>query len=445
MKFRVLFIVAGAALLGEATSAPPGICDCSSIRATYLECRNTGKISIESLDKWPCQTELHSLQVMDFRGNFLDSLSFINIELPSLEQLLFFENKLAIVDLKVNLVGLKILNLGFNLFSATFNVEVLNQKTPNLQVFTLSRNQITGFHGDFELASMYCLDLTGNNLTSVTFLNGGTFNALEQLDLDENQLTAFDTTTVFPSLDDLNLAANILTAVDFGQLSIQAPRLEDLDLSYNHISQVRNLETANLPFLNGIELEGNILEDIPGLASANLPSLEFLTLFENLLTNVDFFDKGKFASVTDLDLRLNGIRNLEGMVNCHFYSLERLDIANNPLPNIDVLSRADMPSIEDISLSSDTLKGSSCAASNFFNTLIENTGQCRTLTYFKTGDEWEALDRKICDSTCDMSSKDLSGAAIAGIVIGSVAALGLLIGIAYCFLTGKVTGEAVIV
>lgn len=111
--------------------------------------------------------------------------------------------------------------------------------------------------------------------------------------------------------------------------------LEDLDLSYNKLTDIRELfEFKDTAKLRKLSLAHNIIEDVPGSTFEDLTSLKELDLSYNAIHDLT---EEPFANLTNLEiLKLNNnkIKDLNGALN-NLWNLNHLYLRGNYIQNVD--------------------------------------------------------------------------------------------------------------
>jgi len=154
------------------------------------------------------------------------------------------------------------------------------------------------------------LDLVDFGLTGAVPAEVGRLSALEELDLNDNQLTSLPAEIgQLTLLETLNLRGNQLTSVpaEIGQLTA----LLLLDLEENQLTSLP-AEIGQLGSLLSLTLEGNQLTSLPA-EIGQLASLESLTLDHNQLTSLPA-EIGQLASLKHLYLGDNQLTSVPAAI-----------------------------------------------------------------------------------------------------------------------------------
>ena len=154
------------------------------------------------------------------------------------------------------------------------------------------------------------LDLVDFGLTGAVPAEVGRLSALEELDLNDNQLTSLPAEIgQLTLLETLNLRGNQLTSLpaEIGQLTA----LLLLDLEENQLTSLP-AEIGQLGSLLSLTLEGNQLTSLPA-EIGQLASLESLTLDHNQLTSLPA-EIGQLASLKHLYLGDNQLTSVPAAI-----------------------------------------------------------------------------------------------------------------------------------
>ena len=232
--------------------------------------------------------------------------------------------------------------------------------------------------------SVTVLDLSGQKLRQIDQLSSSEFKHLRELNLNENMLTALGGLNNLPELRTLRLNRNkiqslgklqMLTsssstnsqsgsaksdkddsigkAIDaassvalaaasgvdggaLGPLGLAAMGLisiEELQLGYNRVTDVQQLNLSGMTMLRVLVLQGNDISELDGLE--NLPGLQELVLDKNRIRCLDCFPLRNCALLRSLHVEDNGLRRLKNM-DAVAFSLETLHLGTNRLNDLQV-------------------------------------------------------------------------------------------------------------
>ncbi|XP_055972096.1 transforming growth factor beta activator LRRC32 [Sorex fumeus] len=226
---------------------------------------------------------------------------------------------------------------------------------PRLAHLNLSRNSLTCISG-FSLPQLRTLDLSCNSLEAFqTEPEPRAEYQLAWLDLRENRLLRLPELDALPRLTYLNASNNLIqlpagpagagradahlpsAGRPAGSLSAPggaasngslAPRLLNLDLSYNEIERVPQEFLERLPGLRALNLSRNCLRAFAAPRPGALPCLALLDLSHNALATLEV-GAGALGSLQTLFLQDNGLQDLPADTFTSLASLQRLDLRQN--------------------------------------------------------------------------------------------------------------------
>ncbi|KAL8431212.1 hypothetical protein Efla_000157 [Eimeria flavescens] len=183
------------------------------------------------------------------------------------------------------------------------------------------------------------VDLSGQRLRSISnVMTEENFPFLLRMNLSNNQITTIAPLGTLPLLRELLLAHNNID-IKTGGLGgsegsglLALPLLERLDLSFNTLRHLKELDGAPLGSIRILELRGNGLTRIEGLLQCS--RLEVLDLSDNRIRQIEPKGfEGATESLRCLVLERNGLRSLCGLP-C-LPQLEELHVAQNRIPDLD--------------------------------------------------------------------------------------------------------------
>ncbi|KAI0799515.1 hypothetical protein GGR55DRAFT_668635 [Xylaria sp. FL0064] len=196
----------------------------------------------------------------------------------------------------------------------------------HLRTLRADNNQITSLDGIKFHDSLQVLRARGNLITHVDF-DGTKMQRLTELDLENNQIVAFENSEQLSSLTTLNLQHNSLTsfAPSEGNSSLS---LRFLKLSNNDL---QTLDIAALPSLRLVHADCNSITTIVGLSRCR--RLDTLSLREqkgNNILDTSFLDSA--CEVRKLFLSGNRLSGFNPRVD--FLNLQYLELANCGLESL---------------------------------------------------------------------------------------------------------------
>ena len=319
----------------------------SRLQVLHLTRNKLTHIKSKSLE---CLTRLEDLQLGYNEIVFIDADSFQNF--TRLETLLLQSNLLKNLDFLKQCYA--------PLFRFTITKNLLNNKEiskafENLQFLKnleMSSNNLTfiddeTFRG---LSSLTNIDLSNNNLQNITINSFSYSNRLRSLFLENNfiaeinpelfkkkhflTLLSFRNNSIgyirngdflyLSSLSNLDLSRNDISEIQDGSLKLFF--LQDLDLSYNKLTNISNSVFNGVGSLRSLYLNDNKIARISPNAFENLQTILLLDLKNNLIQSIDF----KFPrSLLTLYIQNNLIEYVDSKAFGMLRSLSYLEISNN--------------------------------------------------------------------------------------------------------------------
>lgn len=160
------------------------------------------------------------------------------------------------------------------------------------------------------------IDISNNNLKDISALNSLTH--LLTLKADFNKLSSVKLEPL-PYLQTASFTNNRIKSTE----GISHPKLEQLNLNKNEISEVRGLDSDKLPSLLTLELRENRLTSTKGIKIASLKSL---FVAANQITTLE--DLGELKNLAAMHLRDNKLDKLDGFSD-KMTSLQYLNLRGN--------------------------------------------------------------------------------------------------------------------
>ena len=287
-----------------------------------------------SLQELPPETETvfetyESLKTINLSYNFLTEIPEFFSELSNLEELIVFSNRLSRCFLKD--VHVKVLDLGQNQFIS------IPQFNASLEVLTMDFNRITSITYGLPKLTKLCLNM--NQISSIS--KDVVFPALTTLDISRNQLESLPDLSVFsPVLEQIDASFNQIS-----ELPKLPPSISDLRFSKNLIEKLPdNLdEYTNLTYIdfscNKLKYVGKlpftiqsvILFDnqIEKIEDCETPDLHALEISRNCLEQYPAF---RINEITELSLFSNHLRELRA--DCFYEKIYKLDVSDNQLTHL---------------------------------------------------------------------------------------------------------------
>ncbi|XP_019882631.1 toll-like receptor 3 [Camponotus floridanus] len=281
---------------------------------------------------------LPNLQYLDLSGNDISTLLWdFNLSFPKLIQLDLTNINARILELeffdKIP-KSLRVLHLeNNNLHNLTLqnmaevtalyldsnpNLQTINIVSKRLKILSLSNCENIGY-GTFDTPYLEQLDLSMNNLKSVSNISFEIFPSLRMLLLDYNKLSQI------PSLNALQ-------------------QLNDLSMNFNMIKNIPSASFASFPSLKKLSLKGNKIDRIERDSFFGLSNLEYLNLSDNKLKGLPYDWATSLINLQYLNANSNQFANiLDLAINSNIVSLKHLSVKNNLITKISTLELAHLP------------------------------------------------------------------------------------------------------
>ncbi|XP_053614654.1 toll-like receptor 3 isoform X1 [Plodia interpunctella] len=165
------------------------------------------------------------------------------------------------------------------------------------------------------------LSLIGNHIKHIRHNPFYNLNRLENLDLSHNKLSDVKDLLKFEALPNklkkLNLAVNLIKQLSGDEFE-ELTTLVELDLSYNHISRLDDELLANLTSLEILKLNNNKIFDLNG-ALNNLWNLKHLFIGNNQIQNINDESLKIIYHLETFDVSTNQLQNLtSGVFSRHW-------------------------------------------------------------------------------------------------------------------------------
>ncbi|OQR95919.1 hypothetical protein THRCLA_07461 [Thraustotheca clavata] len=182
------------------------------------------------------------------------------------------------------------------------------------------------------------MELSSCRIREIGSLHGDVFVNLKDLNLENNLISDISGIEKLPKLRVLNLSSNRIERLTFaGPYTgiLACPKLENLQLANNQISDMIQLGLQHLQELKILNLEGNDITQIAGLTHAH--ELKELILSKNKIRQFEAATTNVLTSLIVLKIDDNSLRSL-----VYFYPLSRLqvlDLSNNRLPDLEEIER----------------------------------------------------------------------------------------------------------
>lgn len=293
-------------------------CDDEVLRAS---CESTG------LEVVPIQLN-PEVRAINLRGNRISSM---------LMSFSFYMN-LRSLDVSRN----RVTSLGARVFEFQEKLEILN--ISGNEIATVSKDAFRG------LRSLRVLDLSENMLKEWPATALTDTIDLAELYLTSNQLMAFADRTFerLGQLRVLRLDDNLISEVPTGALR-RLPALKQLGLNNNLVQTLADESLPALRDLRALHLRDNELAFVHRAAFDGLPALQFLDLSNNNLSSVPTAPLAKLSRLIELHLSGNKLSALEPVAFQSLFELRRLRLSQLPqLQRVDARALADNVRLESV-------------------------------------------------------------------------------------------------
>ncbi|XP_024418921.2 leucine-rich repeat neuronal protein 3 [Desmodus rotundus] len=243
------------------------------------------------------------------------------------------------------------------------------------QILLLQTNSIAEIEHTVDLpVNLTGLDLSQNNLSSVTNLNVRKMPQLLSVYLEENKLTELPDKCLsgLSHLQELYINHNLLSVISPGafiglhnllRLHLNSNRLQMIDSTWfdalpnleilmigeNPIIRIKDMNFKPLINLRSLVIAGINLTEIPDNALVGLDNLESISFYDNRLLKVPHTALQKVANLKFLDLNKNPINRIRRGDFSNMLHLKEVGINNMPeLVSIDSLAVDNLPDLRKI-------------------------------------------------------------------------------------------------
>lgn len=245
-------------------------------------------------------TKFEHLEYLDLENNQITAIDWDIQHNKKLKYFLLRSNPLKIYDTKLS----SMLPTSYGLFLPINSIEVLNaccKTTKNVNVI------------DFYLL----------------WLSSGSLKNLVRLNISNIQLTDLSSLRKAPRLQELDMSANRITDLKNDSF-IGATQLTSINLSHNKILNIEIGAFTQVKQLKKLDLAFNYIEKIDKNTFQNQKELVELDLSENRLKNVDdFFGPGNFGELTGLNLDGNNLTSIDDIIPQKFPKLRNFSFSRN--------------------------------------------------------------------------------------------------------------------
>ncbi|CAF0842023.1 unnamed protein product [Brachionus calyciflorus] len=275
------------------------------------------------------------LKHLDLSVNELETLSENFKSLDKLEKLILKNNKISDFADKSFNVNLKKLNLSKNQLTSV-SIAKLNYLN-NLIWLDLSENKIVKIPDDFIKSDVLThLNLSKNEITSLKPSIFSKVKYITHLKLNDNKINSLKNGFIkdLIQLNYIDLSGNRLLKIQKNAFKMKSSNLETINLSRNKIFKIDpksfcdhvNLTVLNLHSNELKSFSNDLLDGLANLNELNLSGNKFQTTREEILLN-------NLASLEKLDLssnEFNCVPKIENLPN-----LKELNLSNNLIQTLD--------------------------------------------------------------------------------------------------------------
>lgn len=243
------------------------------------------------------------------------------------------------------------------------------------QILLLQTNNIARIEHSIDFpVNLTGLDLSQNNLSSITNIHVQKMSQLLSVYLEENKLTELPDKCLYGlgNLQELYINHNLLSTISPGafiglhnllRLHLNSnrlqminsrwfdalPNLEILMIGDNPIIRIRDMNFQPLLNLRSLVIAGINLTEIPDNALVGLENLESISFYDNRLIKVPQVALQKAVNLKFLDLNKNPINRIRRGDFSNMLHLKELGINNMPeLVSIDSLAVDNLPDLRKI-------------------------------------------------------------------------------------------------
>ncbi|KAM3590692.1 uncharacterized protein V6R79_014465 [Siganus canaliculatus] len=306
---------------------------------------------------------LVSIQIINLGSNHLHQITDVipMLKIPTLSQLFVGYNKLTSFqsdDLPVNVSNIQLLMLGMNPLR---RFSLRRDMFPHLQSLDLSKCTTDI---EWDVANKTFL----RNLTALAF--SGTDVSFETYRAVLQTTEALQTLSLYfikswinkglvgiacqiPSLRVLEVTVCDIGSVDDNLLR-SCSQLTELNLNSNTLTELSERSLSSMTQLRVLSLAMNLLTRLPP-AARGLSSLENLDLSYNFITELNCEDLQNLTGLTTLKLNHNRMSNLQGCVFQNLNNLKTLDLEQNDLFTVDSTFKVNLHKLESLNLHSNAL------------------------------------------------------------------------------------------
>ena len=296
----------------------------------------------------------------------ISSLKNISLRMPKVEKINLKSNNIENIDVLINDMFPHIMeiniqnNEGINF--ETKNAKNIINKLKDILLYQLTEDEkqkdlLYLFNQRYE--NNYAFDETEINLSGKTLDDGVVrlfseinFLNLKEVNLNYNNIKSINELEFAkcPELKTLNLSNNNINDINV-LAKLNFKKLERLDLSSNNISDLNIFEHVFFPLLEELYLSSNNIKSIGILGKFKFEKLKKLFFSNNKIIEIISLEELKAIDLEELYLNINNISDIKILKNVKFSKLHKLYLGQNHISDISILERCDFPKLKRLDLS----------------------------------------------------------------------------------------------
>ena len=358
----------------------------SGIKFPYLEELSLQNNNINSIDVLNL-FEMPNIRWINLSYNKIadiSNLQYISKKIQKLEKINLKSNvidKIDILnnDLFPNIREINIQNNDEIDFESKIVKDIIN-KLKNILVYELTeaeRQQDLLYLFNERFDNKYKLEELTINLNGKSLCDDGlkilcdiNFTKLRDVDLGYNNIKSINDLefAVFPDLQVLDLSNNEISDINILP-NIEFKKLQKLDLSHNKISDINIFEKVDFPLLEELYLSSNKIREIGVLGKINFTKLIKLFLSNNMIMEITILENFQATELEELYLNINNIMDIKVLKELKCNKLEKLYLGQNSITDISVLEKVDFPRLRRLDLSKNLISDIKVFAKTKFDDL----------------------------------------------------------------------------